>query len=88
MNREIKFRENWRWVAGFEGLYKISSKGRVKSVKRKGVTVDRILKHSLDSSGYPQVKMYKNRKGINLPIKFANSSQILKFVLLNIRPFQ
>lgn len=35
--------EIWKDIKGYEGLYQVSNKGRVKSLKRKGVGSDRIL---------------------------------------------
>lgn len=54
MNKEI-----WRYVKGYEGLYQVSSEGRVKSLERKdrfGRTVkERILKPCITQYGYLQV---------------------------------
>lgn len=41
--------EIWKDVAGWEGLYQVSTYGRVKSLK---YGKERILKHSKNSSGY------------------------------------
>jgi hypothetical protein len=41
--------EEWRDVVGFEGLYQVSSEGRVKSLKR---NEERFLKPSIDRGGY------------------------------------
>jgi len=53
--------EIWKWVPGYEGKYKVSSRGRVKSVKRKYVTVDRIFGKSLHRSGYFYVDLRKDQ---------------------------
>ena len=45
----------WRNIKGYDGCYKVSSDGRIKSTKR---TVDRILKPSV-SSGYLYVNLCK-----------------------------
>jgi hypothetical protein len=61
--------ERWKSIKGFEGLYKISSDGRVKSLERKlfdskrkialrGITTS-YLKPAL-SGGYLMVNLYKN----------------------------
>jgi hypothetical protein len=49
-------KEEWRPVVGFEGIYEVSSWGRVKRVKAcMGATVGRILKPAVTSCGYPFV---------------------------------
>lgn len=53
--------EIWKDVKGFEGLYKISSLGRVKSLKRKGNWKEKILKAQLTYDGYLVVGLYENR---------------------------
>lgn len=58
--------EEWKDIPGFEGLYKISSFGRVRSFPRekKGnwghilLTKDRILKQGINKNGYPRVILY------------------------------
>ena len=61
MNKEI-----WRDVKGYEGLYKVSSEGRVKSLKRKdslGRTIEeRILKPVVVGRGYLRVDLYTGGK--------------------------
>lgn len=56
--------EIWKDIERYEGLYKISNLGRVKSLKRHSVnnanTKDRILKPSLDRKGYQRVILSKN----------------------------
>lgn len=62
--------EIWKSISGYEGLYEVSSKGRVKRLKRDIIYKDgrnyhkkeRILKGSLDSYGYLQVGL-RNAKG-------------------------
>lgn len=56
--------EVWRDVVGYEGLYKISNKGKVYSVARKD-TIGRkraglILKPKFHAEGYLRVTLYKN----------------------------
>jgi hypothetical protein len=50
--------EIWKDIKGYEGFYQISNLGRVKTLNFK---VAKILKNSLDSRGYYQVKL-KDRK--------------------------
>lgn len=48
--------EEWRPVVGYEGVYEVSSLGRVKSVARgQGRRTGRILRTPLDPGGYPRV---------------------------------
>ena len=61
--------EIWRPVVGFEGLYEVSSYGRVKSLKRPyenngGIqwTKERILSPGKDKDGYLQVNLHCNGK--------------------------
>lgn len=62
--------EIWKDIEGFEGLYKISNLGRVKSLARviasingkQRVSKDKILKSKGISSGYRAVILYKDRK--------------------------
>lgn len=65
--------EIWKDVVGYEGLYKVSNLGRVKSLKRinsYGRTVPgKILKpHPNIKSGYLCVNLYKNDKPTMIPI--------------------
>lgn len=67
--------EKWRMVLGFEGSYKVSNYGRVKSLRRltgkvaidgkqKGYYVkERILRILIDKKGYSVATLYKNQKG-------------------------
>jgi len=49
-------KEIWRDIEGYEGLYQVSSEGRVKSLKRKRRKNERILKPSSDR-GYLYVDL-------------------------------
>ncbi len=49
--------ENWKAVKGYEGLYEVSDKGRVKGLKR-----NRVLKNIVDSLGYVKVSLCKENK--------------------------
>lgn len=48
--------EHWRDVPNYEGLYRVSDLGRIKSLK---FGKDKILKSKCGSSGYLQVVLYK-----------------------------
>ena len=50
--------EVWKDVVGYEGMYQISSLGRIKSFKRKK---EIILKQSIGSSGYYIVNLSKTK---------------------------
>ena len=60
-----KAQETWKYVKGFEGVYKVSSKGYVKSLSRKRkvcggsyrLVKERILKNSLTNTGYYRVSL-------------------------------
>ena len=52
-------KEYWKDIKGFEGLYKVSTWGRVKSLK---YNREKILKPSKDKDGYLHVVLYKNGK--------------------------
>lgn len=58
--------EVWKDVVGYEGLYKVSNKGRVKSVKRttpqQKSLDEKILSAHLDKDGYPQIALCKEGK--------------------------
>ena len=50
--------EEWRDVSGYEGIYVVSSYGRVKNVIR-----DRILSPQSNGVGYLKVELWKDHKG-------------------------
>ena len=53
--------EVWKDIEGFEGLYQVSNRGRVKSLPRNGtILTSRILKPSRDSNGYLFVNLSRN----------------------------
>lgn len=53
----MKNNEIWKDIEGYEGLYQVSDKGRVRSMK---FGKERILKPSKDGWGYIFVRLYKN----------------------------
>jgi hypothetical protein len=65
-----KKREQWKDINGYEGLYQVSSEGRVKSLKRIVVTRDKVkrtlcekvLKLGLCGGGYLIAGLSKNNK--------------------------
>lgn len=58
--------ELWKDIEGYEGLYQVSSLGRVKSVKKvdnlNRKVEEKILKPGNNDRGYLQVSLYKNGK--------------------------
>lgn len=53
-------KEIWKDIKGYEGYYKISNLGRVKSLRRK--KDNGIMKKYLDTQGYPKVSLTINYK--------------------------
>lgn len=53
--------EIWHDIEGYKGLYQVSNKGRVKSLKW---GKERILRPGINSSGYLLVKLCKNGVGL------------------------
>ena len=52
-------KEIWKDIKGYEGLYQISTNGDIKRVWKSKET---ICKPSLDSNGYKQITLTKNKK--------------------------
>lgn len=53
-------KEEWRDIDGYEGLYQVSTWGRVKSLKYNHQNVERLLKPLGGSKGYLHVCLWKN----------------------------
>ena len=70
----INYNEIWKKVQGFEGLYEVSNKGRVRSIDRyvtgkngkKYFRPGRILSLTEKENGYLSVSLWKNNKGHSL----------------------
>lgn len=61
--------EQWKDIADYEGLYQVSSLGRVKSLKdNKGKKREKILKQYLSNGNYLFVGLRKNNKRKNYRI--------------------
>lgn len=64
-------RELWRWVVGYEGLYMVSSYGRVMSVPKRAARSNgymasydgQILSPSNNTKGYPSVSLHRDGRG-------------------------
>lgn len=60
--------EIWKDIPGYEGLYKVSNLGRVKSFIIHNGTNTRILKPRKVKDGYLMVALYNNKKRKNFQI--------------------
>ena len=68
--KQLEGLEEWKPVAGYEGLYEVSSKGTVRSIDRKIIDKHgnirfhkgRILKADYDKKGYKRYYLSKNNK--------------------------
>ena len=54
--------EEWKDIAGYEGVYQVSNLGRIKSFFR---AKERILKRRLDRKGYPIIGLLSKTKAIH-----------------------
>lgn len=52
-------KEVWKDVKGYEGLYKVSNLGRIKSLNYRGLGKEQIIKQSLTPYGYLSVVLNK-----------------------------
>ena len=52
--------EIWKDIAGYEGLYKVSNLGRVKSLNYRKTGKEQILTPGKNANGYLQVRLSKN----------------------------
>lgn len=57
--------EIWKDIVGYEGLYQVSNKGRVKSLRYYGGNNEQIKSLGLRSDGYLNVSLSKNGKAIS-----------------------
>tara|TARA_R110002153_G_scaffold258763_1_gene418236 strand:+ start:37 stop:519 length:483 start_codon:yes stop_codon:yes gene_type:complete len=73
--------EIWKDIIGYEGIYQVSNEGNIKSLKRKGVLKDKILKPTLDINKYLKVSLY-----INKSIKTKFIHQLIAENFLNHTP--
>lgn len=81
--------EEWKDIPGYEGLYQVSSIGRVKSLLRtlissdkKPLTVkERMLKYNTNNQGYLYYSLSKNNK-----IKHLKSHQLVAMAFLGHTP--
>jgi hypothetical protein len=52
--------ETWKWIDGYEDLYKVSDCGTVKRMNYHRIGKERVLKGMKDKKGYLQVGLWKN----------------------------
>ena len=69
--------EVWKHVPGYEGIYKVSNLGRLKSFSRKNEV---IIKHSISTSGYPQFTLTKEKIKKTFPIHKIVSMAFLNHI--------
>lgn len=65
------FKEIWKPIKGYEGLYEISNYGRVKSlpkIRGRRLTNETILKPRISTQGYIMVGLRKNDKTFNASV--------------------
>lgn len=60
--QRISSKEEWKPVVGYEGLYEVSSFGRVRSLVRKWKRTAHILYSSINSQWYVRCNLYRNSK--------------------------
>ena len=70
--------EKWKSIKGYEGLYEISSFGRVKSYHIHRGTKERILSPRKVKDGYLMVALYKNKKHHNYQLHHLVADAFLK----------
>jgi hypothetical protein len=74
MNAEI-----WKDVVGYEGLYKVSNLGRVKSLPRNGtIKTEKLLKDSDNGTGYRKITL-KNVKSYTTYVHILVAQSFLNY---------
>ena len=73
-------KEIWKDIEGYEGLYKISNMGRVKSLNYNKTGKERILKAGKNNIGYLHVQLWKDRKGKRYKIHRLVAQAFIQFV--------
>lgn len=61
-------KEIWKDIPNYEGLYQISSLGRVKSLNYNRTKQEKILKQAKDYDGYHLVSLSKNGKHLTMKV--------------------
>src|SRR5690606_19864149 len=64
--------ELWKWIPNYEGIYKASNLGRIKSVERKvrntngyRIVRERIMKQTLSTNRYLSVSLWRENKQVS-----------------------
>ena len=65
--------EIWKWIVGYEGQYKVSNFGKVKSLK---FGKQKILKLLDNMKGYLYVSLFKDRKRFNKAVFVLKASSL------------
>lgn len=68
--KETDFLEEWKDIKGYENIYQVSNRGKIRSMDRKIITVTgkiknlkgKIIKPHFDKDGYLQISVHKNNK--------------------------
>ena len=60
--------EEWREISGYEGLYEVSSLGRVRRLNWRNTGLPRLLYLKNGTHGYKQVELFKHGKGKMLTV--------------------
>jgi len=71
------FGEQWRSVAGYEGIYQVSSFGRIKRLAGKSCLKDRLLKQSKFGIGYRRVVLSINAEKKSRPSHILVAQQFI-----------
>tara|TARA_R110000822_G_C15062977_1_gene467672 strand:- start:90 stop:587 length:498 start_codon:yes stop_codon:yes gene_type:complete len=74
-------KEIWKNVLGYEGIYKVSNLGKVKSIQKWRGTSTRILKDRFNKKGYNTVVLYKDKKSKQITVH-----QLVAMSFLNHKP--
>lgn len=73
--------EIWSSIPGYKGFYEVSTLGKVKTLKRKGTTADKVLKERKHCTGYIQYRLSKNGKS-----KYYFGHQLVAMAFLDFMP--
>ena len=71
--------EIWKPIPEYEGLYEVSSLGRIKSLKRKNRLNDKILKPGINNMGYLVVALHRYKTQITWNVHQIVAMSFLKY---------